>query len=61
MKEMMLTEKMGKSKRIVTMNRKEERRRTKSSLNLNLNPNLKVKRKKMQNPKKSQNASNNDI
>jgi hypothetical protein len=52
---------MGKSKRIVTMNRKEERRRTKSSLNLNLNPNLKVKRKKMQNPKKSQNASNNDI
>jgi hypothetical protein len=52
---------MGKSKRIVTMNRKEERKRTKSSLNLNLNPNLKVKRKRMPNLKKSQNASNNDI
>jgi len=52
---------MGKSKRIVMMNKKEERKRTKSSLNQNLNPNLKAKRKRMQNPKKSQNASNNDI
>jgi hypothetical protein len=61
MKVMMLMEKMVKNKKIVTMNRKEERRRTRNSPNPNLNLSPKGKIKRMQNPKKSQNANNNDI
>lgn len=61
MKVMMLTERMVKNKRIVMMNKKEERRRARNSLNPNLNPNLKAKIKRTQNPKKSQNVNSNDI
>lgn len=62
MKEMMLTEKMTKQKKIVMMNKKEERKiRIKKNLSLSPNLNLKVKRKKMQNLKKNQSVNNNDI
>lgn len=62
MKEMMLTEKMTKQKKIVMMNKKEERKiRIRNNLNQSPNLNLKVKRKKMQNLKKNQSVNNNDI
>ncbi len=61
MKEMMPMAINRKMRRIVTMKRKEERKRIKRNPNLSQNQSQKERIRKKLSLRKSQNASNNDV